>query len=669
MNDERDTNRRGPEDFRKIGELERLGPGGREILVLGVGAQGFERLPTDRKVFAYYLYRAAIAGNDILYAQSHRDAFEIKRLLESIFVHSQGMHEDLKRAVHEYLKCVWIHHGQYNHYTHTKYLPILLTTEKLREAAEHAAKNGAVIERRSGETLRSKLDRLNRSIFDPDFEPIQTNQSENTDIVAGSAVNFWDAGVTEKDLAALPDSLQHKINVRFARKNGDIVPEVFKIGGLFSRELETISHFLRLAVPLAEGDDQRRSIELLLDFYTTGDEETFRDHSVHWLKSDPTVDYLNGFIEQYTDPRGIIGAFEGNVSYKSDAELVSRIADNALYFEERMPWPDRFKRSAIEPPVAQVVDVLVETGDAGPVSPAAYNLPNYNDLRRDHGSKNVILHNIENTRSASLLEKMINEFYLPEYRENVFRYFHTKARPLKVYMHEIIGHGSGQPDPELGSDPRTALGRVYTALEESRADLVALYHISDPKLVEIGAFEADEQAAIVETAYITQTQGWMTRYDHVIGMQVREAHNKGNQLILMYVVENGGDPTKDFGLDVVRTGGRFFVKIRDIEKVRTGWSELLDKLQTIKSTGDYRAAAALFDRFGTHVNPEWYRDIVGRLEALNVPKMKAFVFPRLAPVIEDGRVTDVRIHHDEDLTAQQLRFSRLQNVTDITPLD
>ncbi len=669
MTNDNTINRREPAAFRKVGELERLGPGGREILVLGVDAPGFEHLSADRKVFAYYLYRAAIAGNDILYSQNHRNALEIKQLLETIYLHSDGMPADLLRSVHEYLKCVWIHHGQYNHYTHTKYLPISLTRESLLQAARYAAQNGAVIECGDGETLEEKLKRLDRSIFDPEFEPIQTNQSDNKDIVATSAVNFWDEGVTEKDISALPESLQHKLNVRFARKNGKIVPEEFKIGGLYSQELETISHFLSLAAPLSEGENQRRSIELLLDFFKTGDEETFREHSVFWLKSDPTVDYLNGFIEQYTDPRGIIGSFEGNVSYKSDAQLVTRIAENALYFEHKMPWPDRFKRSNIEPPVAKVVDVLVETGDAGPVSPAAYNLPNYNDLRRDHGSKNVILHNVENTRSANLLEKMVNEFYLPEYRDKVFRYFHTKARPLKVYLHEIIGHGSGQPDPDLDSDPRTALGRVYAALEESRADLVALYHISDPKLVELGAFSADEQHDVVETAYITQAQGWLTRYDHVVGMQVREAHNKGNQLILMYVVENGGDPNKDFGMDVIESDGKFFARIRDMEKVRTGWAELLGKLQTMKSTGDYKAAAALFDQFGTHVNPDWYRDIVGRLEALNVPKMKAFVFPRLEPVLDGNQVVDVQIHHDEDLTTQQLRFSRIQNVTDITPND
>ena len=665
-----DTDLRTPgsgDQTRRIGELERLGPDGREALVLGVDAPGFEDLPLDRRVFAYYLYRAAIAGNDILYGQNHRNALEIKHLLEAVFTHSRGLSGDTRDALHEYLKLVWIHHGYYNHYTHTKFVPLSLTPDGLRGAIQSAVAEGARMPLKSGETIGQKLARLERTIFDPDYEPIQTNQSEGADIVATSAVNFWDPGITQKDIDALPVEWRHRLNVRFAQRDGEIIPEVYKIGGLFSRELEAVSHFLKLAQPLSEGDDQRRSIEHLLDFYRTGDENLFRQHSIFWLESNPVVDYLNGFIEQYLDPRGIIGSFEANVNCRAGASVAARIAENALYFEGKMPWPDRYKRPVVGTPVAQVVNVLVETGDAGPISSAAYNLPNYNDIRRDHGSKNVILLNIENTQSQSFLEKTVNEFYLPEYRDNVFKFFITKARPLQVYMHEIIGHGSGQPDPDLAVDPRTALGRVYTALEECRADLAALYHMSDPKLVEIGALSAEEQRSVVETAYITHTQGWLLRYDQVVGMEVREAHNKADQLTLMYLVENGGDDNKDFGLDVVEADGKIYVRVRDASKVREGMRELLAKLQVMKSTADYEGAAELFDRFGTAVNPDWHRNIVARLEALKVPKMRAFVFPRLEPVVENREIVDVRIHFDEDLTTQQLRFSRLQRVLEITP--
>jgi dipeptidyl-peptidase-3 len=648
------------------GELERLGPGGREVLVLGVEAPGFEKLPTDRKIFAYYLYRAAIAGDSMMYMQCHRDALEIKLLLEEILQHAQGLNNRLKKALHEYTKFIWVHHGQYHHYNHTKFVPEDFNRSDLLKAALHAVNNGASFDMREGETVEDKLRRLERSIFDAEFEPLQTNQTVGADIVATSAVNFWDPGVTSGDIEQLPPEWRNKLNVRFAKQNGKIVPQTYKIGGLFGRELETVSHFLRLALPLAESEEQAKAIEALLEFYQTGDEVRFREHCIHWLKCDTEIDFVNGFIEQYIDPRGIIANFEANVSFVSESKLLQSFAENALYFEERMPWPQKYKRENISKPVANVVNVLVETGDSGPVSPAAYNLPNYNDIRRDYGSKNVILLNIENTRSQKIFEQSVKAFFLPEYRDNVLKYGNTTARPLEVYMHEIIGHGSGKPDPKYEKDPRTALGSTYSALEECRADLVALYHVSDPKLVENGAFSQEEQHAVVETMFITYLQGWLSRYDRIDGLEVREAHNIGSQMIMMYLLDNGGDPDKDFGVDMITVRDDYYIKIRDLHKAIEGCGELLKKLQVIKSTGDRERALEIFDRFGTHVNPEWMANISARKAKLNLPKMKAFVFPHLKPVIENGEIVDVEIDNDEDLTAQMLRFSRLRHVTDIS---
>jgi dipeptidyl-peptidase-3 len=648
-----------------IGELERLGPSGRDILVLGVDAPGFRELPADRKIFAYYLYRAAIAGENIAYQQNHRDALEIKQLMETIWLHSDGLDKTIRGAVHDYLKYVWIHHGNYHHYTHHKFLPNSLTPDGLHAAALHALGDGAQIPLLPGETIEDKLARLQPVIFDPNFEPLQTNQSESDDIIATSAANFYDPSITQADIDRLLTYWRTKLNVRFTRVNGAVVPQIYKIGGLYSKELSTICHFLESALPYAETEEQNASLRALIDYFTTGDETLFREYSMHWLKSDTKVDFLNGFIEQYLDPRGIIGSFEANVNFAADSGPVERLADNALYFERKMPWPDEYKRSAITRPVARIVNVIVETGDAGPVSPAAYNLPNYNDIRRDYGSKNVILLNIENSRSESLFRRQVEEFYLPEYRDKVLKYGLKVVRPWEVYMHEIIGHGSGQPDPMLRDDPRSLLGKVYSALEECRADLVALYQIADPKLPEIGAFAADEQGDIAETFYIQYLQGWFSRLDRVEGSEVREAHDRGSHLILMYLVENGNNPENDFGVGIVRRDGDYFVEIKDTRKVKDGIEELLRTLQIIKSTGDTAAADTLFAKFGTAVRPEWKANVSQRMDELAIPKIKAFVFPRLIPVIENGTLVDVEIAYDEDLTAQQLRFSRMQYVTDL----
>jgi dipeptidyl-peptidase III len=642
-----------------LGELERLGPDGRDALLVGVEAPGFDALSAREKRFAYLMLRAAIPGNAIAFDQSHRDAADIARLLEACFTRGEGLDASVRGAVHEYLKLIWVHHGPYHHHTHAKFVPAMLTAEMLARAAHYAAARGATLPLRAGETVAALLARLERSIFDPHYEPVRTNQSAGADIVATSAVNYYDPGITRAEIDALPPEWRERVNVRFARRDGRVVPEVYRVGGVYSRELEAISHFVRLAMPNAESDEQRAALRSLVDFYATGDEAHFRAHMVHWLHSDARVDYLNGFIESYMDPRAVIGQFEGNVSVRAGVGLIEKIAENAPYFEARMPWPDVYKRAEVSAPVATIVNVLVETGDGGPVSPAAYNLPNYNDIRRDHGSKNVVLQNIENTRTEGVEAAVVNEFFLPEYRDATLALTHTLIRPLKVYLHEIIGHGSGRPDASLGADPRATLGRVYSALEEARADLVALYHIGDPRLSEIGAYDPSLRPVVVETAFAGYLQGWLSRLDHVVGHEVREAHDRGHHAILMWLVR-GGSTGEDYGTEVIAVGGDYFVRVRDVERARRGVGDLLSRLQVIKSTGDGTSANRIFDEFGTRLDPAWKANIVARREKLKLPKLKAFVFPHLTPVLRGGEIVDVKLAYDEDLTAQQLRFRRLE---------
>ncbi|MFQ5708696.1 MAG: hypothetical protein ACE5HO_14670, partial [bacterium] len=592
----------GKKETRMVGELERLGPGGRDYLVLGVDAPGFDKLTLDQKKLAYTLYRAAIAGNDLMYLQNHRSALEIKNMLETIYLHSKGLDEVAKSALLDYLKYFWINHGQYQHYTHEKFVPNSLTPETLAKAAEVAQKNGAQFALKEGETLKDKLNRLQPFIFDKDFEPILVNQQEGVDIIAQSAVNLFDPDITEKELDQVSDFWKHKLNVRFAKIGDKIEPQEYKIDGLYSDYLSTMIFWLQKAVPLAESEEQAKGLQALIDYYKTGDEALFREYSIHWLKSNTTIDYLNGFIESYMDPRGVIGQFEGNVSFVADSKLIDKLAENALYFEERMPWPDKYKRSHIEKPVANVVNVIVETGDSGPVSPAAYNLPNYADLRRDYGSKNIILYNIENARSEKIRNTVVKEFYLPEYRK-LYKKYQPIARRWLVYMHEVIGHGSGQPEANLKADPSALIGRGYSALEECRADVVGLYQIFDDKLVEIGAFSKEEQEEVILAMYLTYLQGNLTSYRRLASDVVREAHARGHQLVMSFLLEGGESGDQDYGVEMVEKDGDYFIKVNDVNKARTGIAAILNKLQTLKATGDSQGTTEFFGRFGSRVNP------------------------------------------------------------------
>jgi dipeptidyl-peptidase-3 len=642
-----------------VGELERLGKNGQDFIVLGIDAPGFEELTLGQKKLAYYLYRAAIAGHTLADQQNHRHALEIRTLLETIYLNSGEMPLSLKEAALDYLKYIWINHGPYDHDAHVKMLPNYLTREMLQQAADFAAARGAAFELRPGETLADKLERLAPTIFDPGFEPIMTNQRKGDDIIATSSVNIYDRRLTQRHIDALPPEWHRRLNVRFGFENDQAVPQVYRIDGLYGPDLDTITHFLRLALPHAESDEQRHGIQALIEYYQTGDEEKFRQYSIAWLRSNTTIDYLNGFIESYMDPRGVIGQFEGNASFVSDSTLIGRLAENALYFEQRMPWPDIYKLDKVNRPVANVVNVIVETGDSGPTSPAAYNLPNYNDLRRDYGSKNIILLNIEEARSEKIREAMIDEFYLPEYRDLV-RTYGDMAREWEVYMHEVIGHGSGKPDEALKVDPAVAIGRAYSALEECRADLVALYHAGDPKLVEIGAFKKEEQGEIVHAMYISYLQGQLNRYRMYEDDYVREAHQRGQQLVLGFLLEGGEHGEYDYGVRVVIEDGNFYVRLADQEKAHKGIGDLLGILQVYKATGDALAATHIFDRFGTRINPEWRLNIRKRAAKLQIPNKSAFVFPRLEAVMDGAEIKDIRLHVDEDLAAQQLRMSRLR---------
>lgn len=673
----------------RVGELERLGEGGRELMIVGVEAPGFDKLKVSQRKYAYFLYRAAIAGNDIAYFQNHRSAFEIKELLEQIYLHNEGLDAATMEGLDEYLKLVWAHHGQYGHDSHLKFVPRLLTFQQLEKAAKQAQKNGAEFNLRH-ESLTKRLARLRPQIFDAMVEPVQVNQVEGVDSVATSSNGFYDPGLTSKEIQALSPELQGKLNVRFQMKKDKkgkkaAEAEEFKIGGVYSDQLALVSYWLEKALGYVDNEqtdvvkdgvkklrfepvvNQRKALVDLIAYFQTGDEKSFKDHSVAWLKTKSTVDYLNGFYEVYKDPRAVIGSYEANVSFRSDSDKIEKLSQTALYFEAKMPWPDPWKRAKVDPPVASVVNVIVETGDGGPMSAAAYNLPNYSDIRKEFGSKNVVLLNIESAQSAKVKEQIIQAFYLPDDQE-IMTKFGDLARQWTVYMHEVIGHGSGQPDAKLnGQDPAKLIGGVYSALEECRADCVALYQFFDPKVVEIGAVSAADQMAAAKAVYLGYLGGQLRANGLVQGDTIREAHLRGRQLVLNYLTQ----PGTDFGVALVQKDGHSFVQINDVQKARTGVGEILTKLQTFKSNGDKEGVEKLFADFGTKVNKDWQADAKARMDTLNLPRARAFVFPQLVPVMDQKNdrdvLKDVTLETKETFTEQMLRFTRWAKSREIAP--
>ncbi|MFH1529762.1 MAG: hypothetical protein ABIK09_03385 [Pseudomonadota bacterium] len=651
-----------PTADRLVGELERLGDDGADFLVIGLEADGFAVLPTRQKILLYYLARAAIAGDELLYLQNHRKAIFIKQLLERLLSGRDVLPRRTHAAVHDYLKYVWINHGNHDHRSGVKFTPRFLTPKMLRAAMERLARSGETFDFLPGADIAARFAGIRDAIFDRLDEPNLTVTEAGKDVVAESAVNLYDPGVTQAMIDALPETWRNRLNVRFELDpvKGAAVPRVLDVAWTHGARLERIVHFLRKAVPFADDGPQRKSLEHLVEFYITGEEELFRLHSLEWLRTVAATDYLNGFIEQLKDPRGVIGQFEGMAGFLSDSEMVGRLAQNAAYFEERMPWPEEYKRVDVETPISNIIDIVMGTGDMGPVPWAGYNLPNDADIRETHGAKNVIFRNIMAAGSERDRDALIDTFYLAEYREPV-RAWGRLARDWLVYMHEVIGHGSGRPSGDLTDDPRNLMGRVFSPLEEMRADLVALYFMADPKLVEIEALPAQHHQEILTTAYVSYFQSFLASYRRFHGDQIKEAHWKGRQAIFMWLVKGGEDGKGDYGLRVVDEGGSVYVKVDDVWKLRKGLEILLEKVQVLKSTANVKDAEALIDGFGTSYEHGWKEDVERRASRIGLATQTAFVFPHLVPVTDAaGAVVDIELRYDEDLTAQQLRFTRLQ---------
>lgn len=647
------------------GELERLGDNGEDFLLLGLEAPGFDELKKRDKFFLFYMSRAAIAGDDLLYLQNHRHALLIKQVMETLFAYRNHLPDAVGAAVHDYLKYLWVNHGNYDHRSGVKFVPRLLRPGALREALEAMMEKGIPFTFIPGSSVQEKFAYIRKPIFDKDFEPLLTVTEKGVDIIAQSSVNHYDPGITEAMIAALPDGTKHALNVRFALRGGEVLAQRYSSQELGARYIGNIIHFLKLALPYADEGYQKLSIEELIRFYETGDEKWFIEHSRNWLKAKGTTDYINGFVEQLKDPRGVIGNFEGMAAFVADAGQVDALAQAASYFEERMPWPDAFKRKTINKPVANVAMALMGTGDMGPVPWAGYNLPNYDDIRTNVGSKNVIFINIMTAHASKDRKAFVAEFYLPAYRK-IVQTWGDDLRKWEVYLHEIIGHGSGCPAETLKEDPRKLIGRSFSALEEARADLVALYFLGDQKLGELGAWSKSRRDEFVLAGYVEYFQQFLTLYRKFHGDVIREAHWKGRQLILSFLTQGSEDGKQDYGISIEIRDGNYFVVVNDEIKVRKGLADLLEKIQTIKSNGDKEGADKLLDRFGTAFDKKIQENMIARAAKIRAARQSAFVFPHLKPITtRKGELTDVKAVHDEDLTSQHLRFSRLQRSTDL----
>ena len=624
-----------------------------DAAVVQIYADQFAALPLKEKTLAYHLAQAALAGRDIFYDQKHRHALEMRGVLEAIITHPKGIETQTLSEIESYTKLFWINTGPYNNLTSRKFV-LKITPQALATAAQIAEKSGAKFPTQSGESIDALLKRLEPMFFDPKVDPIVTNKNPGPgkDILTSSANNLY-SGVSMADLKGFVE--KNGLNSRLVKTNGRLVEEVYKIDGRYGKQIAEIVKHLEAAIPFAS-EPTAAALKALIQWYRTGDDGDRAKFDIAWVKDkDAPVDTINGFIEVYMDPRGLKGSWEGVVFHvnKEKTDRIKKFAANAQWFEDHMPYDAKYRKPTVTGIVANAIDVVIETGDSGPVTPIGINLPNDQSIREQYGSKSVSLANVNDAYDKSQPESMRSEFsWSPEEAERAAK-FGSFGGELTTDMHEVIGHASGRQAAGFKGTPQGAIKEHFSALEEARADLVGLYFLPDPKLVEIGIFPAADQDAIVRAEYESYTRNALTQLRRIReGTQIEEDHMRNRQMVIRWLMAN----TK--AIESRTRDGRSYLVMADPKAFREGTGRLLAEVQRIKSEGDAAGAAKLFDTYGIHFDAKLRDEILARVDKLNLPSYSGFVMPKLTPVTAaDGSITDVTISYPQDLTKQMLEYS------------
>jgi dipeptidyl-peptidase III len=625
-----------------------------DAAVVQLYADGFSELPLNEKRLVYHLAQAAIAGRDIYWDQRYAHGLAMRGVIEQILTNSAGVDAATLAEITRYAKLLWLNTGPYNNLTARKFV-LTCTPEAFAAAAAQAAKNGATFATGQGETLEAMLTRMRPLFFDATVDPMVTQKTPEggKDVVQASSNNLY-SGVSMADLKGFTE--KYGLNSRLVKQDGKLVEQVYKVGGRYDVQIRAIIGHLEAAQPFAT-PTMREALVKLVQWYRTGEDADRKAYDVAWVndKNSP-VDTINGFIEVYLDARGVKGSWEALVYYVNRKKTVDieKLAVNAQWFEDRMPWAPEFRKAGVKGITATAIDVVIETGESGPITPVGINLPNDQKVREEHGSKSVSLSNVNEAYDKSTVPALREEFaWAPDEVKRAEKWS-AFVGELHTNMHEVIGHASGKVSDKIGGNPATVLKEQYSALEEGRADLVGLYFLADPKLAELGILKAEDQAEIVQTEYESYTKNALLQLRRMRqGSQIEEDHMRNRQMIVRWLMAN----TK--AIEVRQRDGKTFYVMTDAKAFREGVGRLLAEVQRIKGVGDYAAAKALFETYGVHFDPKLRDEVVARVDRLQLPSYSGFVMPKLTAVTDAaGTITDVAISYPQDLAAQMLEFSK-----------
>lgn len=614
---------------------------------------GWDKLTPKQQEFVYYLSQAGLAGRDIMWDSNYRHNLAIRSALENIYENFKG-ERDTKgwHRFETYLKRVWFSNGIHHHYSSAKILP-----EFSREYFDALMKE-------TGTTL---TDEILEAIFNPDVDNKKVNQDVALGLLEASAVNFYAPDVTTAEAEAfykgITDTtsrtpISYGLNSRLEKgPDGKVFENVWKVGGLYSAAIEQIVFWLKKAEGVAENDKQATALRNLINYYETGDLKAWDLYNINWVYDvDGDIDYINGFVEVYNDPLGYRGSYENIVQIKDfDAsERMKVLMEYAQWFETNSPILPAHKKAEVKGITYNVVNVASEAGDASPATPIGVNLPNANWIRVMHGSKSVSLGNIVEAYDKSSGKGMLEEFCHDQEEVDRAKKYAGDSDKLHTALHEVIGHASGQLEDGVQT-PKETIKSYASTLEEGRADLVALYYMLDPKMVELGLMETLDAGKAEYDAYIRN--GLLVQLRRLnLGDNIEEAHMRNRSWVSRWVLEKG---KADNVIAEVTRDGKTYYDIQDYEKLRVLFGDLLREVQRIKSQGDYNAAQALVENYGVKVDQALHKQVLDRCAPMNIAPYGGFINPEMELVMDEaGTVTGVKVNYPDDFAGQMLRYSK-----------
>lgn len=633
-----------------------------DIQMLRYRLDGFDKLTLRQKKLVYCLAEAALWGRDMTFDQFGRYNLKIRKTLEAIYTGYDGDRNSSDfKGLETYLKRVWFSNGIYHHYGCDKFEPGF-SKDFFVSAVKRIDHKQLPLQ--DGQGVEALLDELLPVIFDAAVLPVKVCKKTGWDLVKSSACNFYE-GVSQdevedyyssmkKDASTSPHS--YGLNTTVIKENGKISELTWRAGGKYSAAIEKIITWLGKALAFAENDKQRKTIELLIDYYRTGDLGIFNDYCVEWVEDkDSQIDFINGFIEVYDDPLGMKGTWEGLVEYR-DVEGTRRtnaISRNAQWFEDQSPVDSRFKKENVTGVSANVICAAMLGGGEYPSTAIGINLPNADWIRARHGSKSITISNIINAYNEAARDNgFIEEFVIDDESRALVKKYGDICDIIHTDLHECLGHGSGQLLPGVDSDALKAYGNT---IEEARADLFGLYYIADAKMLELGLLPNAE--AYKAGYYSYMMNGLLTQLARIKkGNEIEEAHMRDRALIARWCYEQGKSQNV---VEMVCKDGKTYIKINDYVSLRMLFGRLLAEVQRIKSEGDFAAARDLVEEYAVKVEPNLHSEIISRYEGLGIPPYKGFINPVLRLVKDEaGNVVDVNVDYSESYEMQMLRYGK-----------